>query len=382
MSPFKFPFPFWVTPSTAKDLPAIDDEKESLPSDPTQFTFCSSQLDSCLQSSTIDGLKALYQPLGPLLEDGTYAGLWWLDVTAPSEDDVDTLSRIFNLHPLTTEDIKIRENREKIEAFGPYYFLSLRPPRQVETQEGARTSAVNVYAVVFRDGVLSFSMGSNPHVGHVRSRIREHQSHLYLTSDWICYALIDDIVDGFAPFISRVESGVDMLEDCVSITRPDDIGLVLQQIYKHRKEVLHIRQLLNDKSDVIRCFARHCDGFGASSSQVTLYLSDIQDHVLTMMANLDAAEQMLSRGQSKYLSQLSFDSTRMRNQIMDALSRLTIIAGMIVPLQFVTGLFGMNVTVPAENSKSETLTAWFSILGVLLALVLLFMAVARRMRVL
>jgi magnesium transporter len=173
-----------------------------------------------------------------------------------------------------------------------------------------------------------------------------------------------------------------MMEDSVSITRPDDIGLALQQIYKCRKEVLHIRQLLNDKTDVIRCFARHCDAFGASSSQVTLYLSDIQDHVLTMIANLDAAEQMLSRGQSKYLSQLSFDSTRMRNQIMSALSRLSIIAGIVVPLQFVTGLFGMNVTVPAQSDVAESLTAWFSVLGVLLALVLLFLFIARRLRML
>jgi magnesium transporter len=172
------------------------------------------------------------------------------------------------------------------------------------------------------------------------------------------------------------------MEDSVSITRPDDIGLALQQIYRCRKEVLHIRQLLNDKTDVIRCFARHCDAFGASPSQVGLYLSDIQDHVLTMMANLDAAEQMLSRGQSKYLSQLSFDSTRMRNQISHALSRLTVIAGIVVPLQFVTGLFGMNVTVPAQADKADSLTAWFSILGVLVALVVVFFVVARRLRIL
>lgn len=190
----------------------------------------------------------------------------------------------------------------------------------------------------------------------------------------------DDIVDGFAPFINQVESGVETMEDSVSITRPDDIGLALQQIYKCRKEVLHIRQLLNDKTDVLRCFARHCEAFGASSSQVTLYLSDIQDHVLTMVANLDAAEQMLSRGQSKYLSQLSFDSTRMRNQIMHALSRLSMIAGIIVPCQFVTGLFGMNVTVPGEDKN--TLAGWFSILGIILALILLFLSIARKLRLL
>lgn len=192
-----FKLPWRVGPSSAKDALSITSEKEHqdyLPTEPTHFNFFSSQLDSCVEASTIDGLKALYDPLCLLLEDGTYPGLWWLDVTAPSEDDIETLSRIFNLHPLTTEDIKIRENREKIEAFGPYYFLSLRPALQVETHEGAQTSTVNVYAVVFRNGVLSFSMGDNPHVGHVRNRIKEHQSHMSLTSDWICYALMSVIL--------------------------------------------------------------------------------------------------------------------------------------------------------------------------------------------
>jgi magnesium transporter len=188
MSPFKFPWK--VGPSTAKEPQSTSDEKPYTPSEQTQISFFSSQLDSCLQASSIDDLKALYEPLCPLLEDGTYGGLWWLDVTAPSEDDIESLSRIFNLHPLTTEDIKTRETREKIELFGPYYFLSLRPPRQAETHDGVRTAPINVYAVVFRDGVLSFSLGSNPHAAHVRSRIKEHQSHLYLTSDWICYALM------------------------------------------------------------------------------------------------------------------------------------------------------------------------------------------------
>ena len=86
------------------------------------------------------------------------------------------------------------------------------------------------------------------------------------------------------------------MEDSFAITRPEDIGLVLQQIYKCRKEITRIRHLLNDKTDVIKSFARRCDErcFIAPSSEVVVYLTDIQDHVLTMMSNLTHLEQMLS----------------------------------------------------------------------------------------
>ncbi|RHZ60693.1 magnesium transporter CorA family protein [Aspergillus thermomutatus] len=358
-----------------------------------QFSFFTTRLDSVIHASSINSLALIYGPLHELLDSGEHDGIWWLDVTDPSDGDIELLSRLFDIHPLTTEDIKIRETREKIELFGPYYFLSLRPPQQAEDTPGSRTSGCNVYAIVFREGVLSFTFGSSPHTSHVRSRIKDHQSHLFLTSDWISYALMyatfpcfwknltekcsDDIVDGFAPLINQVEASVETMEDSVSITRPDDIGLALKQIYKSRRQVLQIRQLLNDKTDVIRCFARHCDTLG-STTEVVSYLSDIQDHVLTMVSNLAHSEQRLSRSQDKYLSQLSFDSTRMRNQIVATLSRLTVIASCIVPMQIITGLFGMNVMVPGKNS--EGLAWWFGILGVILALIGLSLAVARRSR--
>lgn len=189
----------------------------------------------------------------------------------------------------------------------------------------------------------------------------------------------DDIVDGFSPLIDRVQTSVEIIEDGVSVTRPEDIGLALQIIYKYRKEVTHIRQHLHDKTDVIRCFARHYGSLGSTPVEVALYLSDIQDHVLTMIANLNIAEQMLSRSQSKYLGQLSFDSTCIRNQIVAALSRLTVIGAIFVTMQVITGLFGMNVHVPGQNMTS--LSWWFGILGLILGLILLLLVIARRTQV-
>lgn len=166
----------------------VTDEKAALQT--TEFCFFTTRLDSVLYASSLSSLTSFYKPFDTLLETGSHSGLWWLDVTAPSDDDIETLSRIFDIHPLTTEDIKMRESREKIELFGPYYFLSLQPPQQIRQQEGIRTSSRNVYAIVFREGVLSFNLGNSPHSAHVRHRIKEHRSHLALTSDWICYALM------------------------------------------------------------------------------------------------------------------------------------------------------------------------------------------------
>lgn len=179
-------------------------------------------------------------------------------------------------------------------------------------------------------------------------------------------------MDGFAPLIDRVTTSVEVTEDTLDITQPDDIGLALQNIHKYRKEVTHIRHLLNDKTDVVRCFARHCSSLGTSPSDVASYLSDIQDHVLTMMSHLTNAEQMLSRSQTKFMSRIAFDSTRMRNQIAETLSRLTAIGSIVVLMQVTTASFGMNVEVPGKEVKN--VAWWCGILGfeILVAVLLLF----------
>lgn len=158
------------------------------------FSFFSPALEYAVHAPDLNSLVNSHQEVRELMETGEQEDVWWLDVTAPSTDDIEWLSRVFAIHPLTTEDIGIQETREKIELFGHYYFVSLRsshPYRKDGARSGAPGSSIlNQYALVFRSGLLSVTFAPNPHAGNVRSRIMEHKSHLALTSDWICYALM------------------------------------------------------------------------------------------------------------------------------------------------------------------------------------------------
>lgn len=371
-------------------------EKFGLAAETPQYSFFNTQSHEVTDASSIEQLKSSSAAFESFLETGEHDGIWWLHIASPTDDDLDRLSRLLDVHPLTTEDIKTRELREKVELFHNYYFISLRPPLQLESEIGDRASESNIYGIIFRNNVISFTYDKSKHPAHIWHRIKEHQNHVKLNSDWVCYAFMyelatsfkpaihanepsDDVVDGFAPLIDRVQAGVEMMEDGVSVTQPNDICLALQSIYKYRKEVTRIHQVLRDKTDVIRCFARHCENLGSTTQEILLYLDDIQDHVLTMIAGLANAEQMLSRSQSKYLGQVSFDATRMRNQTAGVLSRLTVIGGTLVIGQVLTMLFGMNVNVPGENVLN--LSWWFGILGFIIGFSALGLVIAKRTRI-
>jgi magnesium transporter len=108
-----------------------------------------------------------------------------------------------------------------------------------------------------------------------------------------------------------------------------------------------------------------------------LYLSDIQDHVVTMMSNLAHFEKMLSRAHSNYLAQISVDQVIQGNASNDTLQKVTVIATILVPLNLICGLFGMNVHVPGQDGSP----AWFyGILGTICLFVAICLGVAKKMR--
>ena len=138
--------------------------------------------------------------------------------------------------------------------------------------------------------------------------------------------------------------------------------------------------MLGGKADVLRGFTKRCNANYRVTPRmdIGLYLGDIQDHVVTMMTSLAHFEKMLSLSHSNYLAQLSIDNITQGNQANKVLSKITLLASILVPLNLVCGMFGMNVHVPWEDVPH--LGPFFGILGVLVTFVILSLVTARRLR--
>ncbi|PKY05378.1 putative cora family metal ion transporter [Aspergillus campestris IBT 28561] len=365
-----------------KALAESVDEKELLAhlkneNEPSRFGFFSSESQSTVHAAELGDLVLPGDTFRDLFQLGPEGGVWWLDVLNPTEAEVSALSRAFSIHPLTTEDIMTQEAREKVELFKQYYFVCFRTFYQLDKTSENFMDPVNFYMVVFRDGVLSFSFTDNPHSSNVRQRIGKLRDYVSLSSDWICYAMIDDIVDSFGPVIREIEVESEAIEDLVFIARMDDFESFLPRIGGLRKKVMSLMRLLGGKADVIRGFSKRCNEQYSVTPRgdIGLYLGDIQDHVVTMMSNLAHFEKMLSRSHTNYLAQLNVTNLVLGNHVNNVLSKVTLIATMLVPMNLICGLFGMNVHVPGENA--DGLGWFFGILGVIGAVIILSGVAAR-----
>lgn len=300
---------------------------------------------------------------------------FWLDVLSPTETEMRVLSKTFKIHPLTSEDIMMQEAREKVELFRNYYLVNYRTFEQDVNSE-VYLQPVNIYTIVFREGVISFHFSMTPHPANVRRRIRQLQDYLILSADWISYALIDDITDAFGPMIQSIEDEVNDIDDILQLhssnqvpangepresdnneTRIDQSekgGDVLRRVGGARKKVMGLYTLLGNKADVIKSFAKRCNEQWevAPRSEIGLYLGDIQDHLLTMTGNLSHYESILSRAHSNYLAQINISMHERQERTADVLGKLTVLGTIVLPMNIITGIWGMNVQVPGQGSHS------------------------------
>ncbi|GAA6059747.1 hypothetical protein JCM10212_001955 [Sporobolomyces blumeae] len=174
---------------------------------------------------------------------------WWLDVMCPTVADMRELRKHLPLHPLTIEDILHQETREKMESFAAlgYYFIVFRALDESyfkytsadsssgkgsdsssvpgpstarrgrvdivegvggkEGVEGVGVGAINLYLVVFGDGILSFHFEPvDQHIERVQGKLQDFGISRNFSSHWIAYSLMDSVVDSFFPLIDFIES--------------------------------------------------------------------------------------------------------------------------------------------------------------------------------
>lgn len=323
--------------------------------------------------------------------------------------------------------------------------------KQKKIREG-ELQPLNMYMIVYKDAVITFHFSPTPHPINVRRRARLLRDYLTVSSDWICYALVDDITDSFAPMIESIEEEVNQIEDAILKMHSGDTddsdsdseldseseqevdlrkklitrkatgtathhdsniffkrlrlkstvdhgaissrfthmksnstksngsrrssksskstailgwkrkGDMLRRIGECRKRVMSVLRLLGTKADVIRAFSkRFSESYeggarDALRSEIGMYLGDIQDHIVTMVQSLNHYEKLLARFHSNYLAQINIDMTKVNNDTNDVLGKITILGTIVLPINVVTGLWGMNCIVPGQDVAGLT---WF-----------------------
>lgn len=289
------------------------------------------------------------------------SGVLWVNVTGVH--DVEILRRIgelFEIHPLTVEDIANTDQRPKFEDYPGYIFCVLNMIRY--DQEANEIALEHLSIVVGKGYLISFQEEPGDVFDGVRERLRQSKGKLRTSGSDLCmYALMDAIVDGYFVAIETLGDGIEACEDNL-FTQMDKVDLA--QVHGYKREILDFRKSVWPLRDELSMLERSESELITKETRV--YLRDVHDHVIQVIDMIDSYLGQLGNIHDTYLS---MSSNRM-NEIMKV---LTTIATIFNPLTFIVGVYGMNFdNMPELHWAYGYALVWIVMIAVAAGLFILF----------
>ena len=256
-------------------------------------------------------------------------GLAWIGLYRPDEVELGAVAAEFELHELPVQDAISAHQRSKMERYGPTLFIVLLPARYLDDVEKVEFGELHVF--VGKNFVITVRHAESPDLAVVRSRLESAPELLAMGPEAVLYAILDQVVDEYAPVVDGLENDIDEIED--QLFRGDPA--VSRRIYDLFSEVIEFQRATHPLLGILEALERGFDKYDVDI-ELRRKLRDVADHVVRVVEQGDGFRALLQNA-------LTVHSTLVAQQQNDEMRSLT-------------------ETSLAQNEEVKKISAWAAIL--------------------
>lgn len=273
----------------------------------------------------------------PALLDITEGVNLWINVDDDFNDEaVDIIGDIFHIHPLVKEDIILRKQRPKVDDYTDYSFTVAKMIYFKEEE----LILEQVSFILGKDYVITFGEVAGDVFGDLRKRLKNKGSLVRKSgSDYLFYAIMDSIVDGYFDALEIIGEKLDVLEEKVMSVSSEEER---KEIRKLKKELLFIHKYSWPLRETMSWISKGDSELIKESTQ--LYFRDIYNQLVQVIDTTETYRELLTGLVELNLSNVSY-------RLNEVMKVLTIISTIFIPLTFLAGIYGMNFKYMPELNK-------------------------------
>jgi magnesium transporter len=302
----------------------------------------------------LDRVASPPEPESPNVEVIEAAGLRWVHVERPRQIDRAWLEEHFDFHPLDYEDVFSRNQRPKIDSYDDYLFIVLHFPRY--DKQIQRLNAAELDVFVGPDFLITLPNDALQPIEYLFERCRSNddmrEQYFARGTGYLLYKVIDDCVDAAFPMLAKMGNKLERVEDDIFEGRSKEVVLDISNV---KQEIINFRKIIRPQRVVIADLERTKSRF--MSADLDVYFDDINDASERIWQMLEGYKETVEALEVTNESVLS-------HQLNDVLRILTVLSVVFLPLTLISGVWGMNVRVPGEQS----ITAFWIIVAAIVAL--------------
>lgn len=287
----------------------------------------------------------------------------WINIDGLRKADIEAVCARFGIHHLIIEDILSVGQRPKMDEiedilFGLLNMLYFNQKNNTVEQE-------QISIVMGKNFVLSFQEDAQRDVfNSLRDKLKLNNSRLRQRgADYLCYSMIDMIVDHYFVVMENLGERIELLEE--EVIRYSN-NRSLARINQLRKELIVLKRNMAPVRDLVNGFIRSESDF--LDDRTTKYFKDIYDHIVQANDLSENYRDMMMNLQDLYLSNLN----RKTNEVMKVMA---IVTCLLAPATVIGGIFGMNFDIiPTAHNQWGFYTA----VGLMLFIPLLMLFIFKR----
>lgn len=269
-------------------------------------------------------------------------GFAWIGLYRPTDDEIRSVADEFGLHHLAIEDALKGHQRAKIERFADTLFLVLRPARYIDADERVEFGELHVF--VGPDFVVTIRHAESPDLASVRRRLEGTPDLLAFGPQAVLYAILDQVIDEYAPVVAGLENDIDEIEDQLF----DGDQAVSRRIYALSREVIEFQRATQPLIGILESLQ---EAFEKHHVDVELHrhLRDVLDHTIRVVERVDAFRQLLQNAltvHSTLVAQRQNDETRRLSETglaqSEEVKKISSWAAILFAPTLVGTIYGMN----------------------------------------
>ena len=273
--------------------------------------------------------------LSEKIYDEPIAGISWRTIKISAGSGFKNFAKAEEYHELDIEDCYHKRQIAKVVERDNYVFVVVKIARFESKTIKLTFDDFDMF--VKPDSLVTVEEHPGMLVDRVRSRFPRTTDNR-IDTHYLVYALLDEIVDYYLVTLDNIGESIHNLEGEIW---NNPTPQMLEKIFKIKRSLIDFRRNAGGMREVVSLLVRHprvkTDG------DLENYYRDLYEHTIRVIEFIETYRDILNSSMDVYLSAIS--------QRTNEISKVLAVYGTIaLPFIALTGLYGMNIPLPFQES--------------------------------
>lgn len=260
---------------------------------------------------------------------GQFGTTVWIDSQGRDEEIERFLRDHLKIHPLAIEDVFSDRMTPKVEDFGEYLYVVMHAVRKEQANPEA-LGTIELDVLIGPNWVFTHHSEPLPVIDLVLADLQRNPREMQRGPAFLAHTIIDHLTDLYLPVVDKFEEELDGIEEEV-VERPR--AELLQHLFALKRSLQRLRRMSVHQRDMLQRLSR--GEYPQILPEALPFFRDVYDHFVRIADLADSYREMVTAALEIYMTVIA-------NRTNDVMKALTLLSSVMLPLNFIAGLYGMN----------------------------------------